>query len=189
MAGSSSAWPEPGFKFTTAVNIQMIISIIASMSKNGVIGYKNRLPWKTPEDIKWFKEKTEGHYIVMGRKTFESIGKLLPGRKCVVLTRNRKFNFPGVTAAHSIEDALEIARQGGESELFIVGGEDIYRQTLEIADRIYLTVIDSHYEGDSFFPSFDESKYRIVFKKLVDQSPRLEFFIFEKKDEKDGKKA
>ena len=159
------------------------------MSKNRVIGYKNRLPWKIPEDIRWFKEKTEGHHIVMGRKTFESIGKVLPNRKCIVLTRNRMLSFSGATTAHSLEEAIEIARQNGENELFIIGGEDIYRQTLETADRIYLTVIDSHYEGDSFFPSFDKSKYRIVFKKTVDQSPRLEFFIFEKKEEKDGKKA
>ena len=123
-----------------------MISLIVAASRNGVIGANNRLPWHLPADLKRFKQLTMGHPILMGRKTFESIGKPLPGRTNLVITRQKDFQCCGATATHSLEEALLICDR--EDEIFVIGGAEIFRQALPFADRIYLTRIERNFEGD-----------------------------------------
>lgn len=130
----------------------MILSIIAAVAKNGVIGKDNRLPWNIPEDLAHFKKITSGHTVIMGRKTFESIGKPLLGRTNIVITRNRDFSHEQVHVVHSIKEAIRLARDNRESEAFIIGGAEIYKQALPLAHKIYLTRIDKSYRGDAYFP-------------------------------------
>ncbi len=138
----------------------MRLSLIAAMSAHRVIGRDNSLPWKLPADWKHFKNLTMGHHLLMGRKTFESIGRPLPGRTTVVITRQSGYSPTGVLVAHSIEQALQLAAQ--DSEVFVAGGAEIYRQMLPRVDRIYLTSIDKDFEGDTFFPDFDESDWQLI---------------------------
>lgn len=138
----------------------MRISIIAAMSSNRVIGFNDDLPWHLPPDLRRFKELTMGHHMIMGRKTFDTIGRPLPGRVTIVVTRQSDFYHQDVLVAHSIDDALRLAQN--EEEVFIAGGGEIYRLTLGVADRIYLTIIDREFEGDTFFPLFDESDWQTV---------------------------
>jgi len=129
----------------------MIISIIAAMAKNRVIGSEGEIPWNIPEDLKRFRELTMGHPVIMGRKTFEQIGRPLPGRLNIVLTRRTGYRATGCLVLHSLADALDAC--AGADEAFICGGGEIYRQTIAMADRIYLTVIDLEPEGDVLFPA------------------------------------
>ena len=133
------------------------ISIISAMASNRAIGIRNTLPWQLPEDLKHFKSLTMGHHIVMGRKTYDSIGKPLPGRDTVIVTRNADFAVPGCLAVNSLEAALTVSH--GEAEVFFVGGAELYRQALAIAHRIYLTEIQRVFDGDAFFPEFDKSQW------------------------------
>ncbi|WP_203363807.1 dihydrofolate reductase [Bacillus sp. REN10] len=128
-----------------------MISFIWAMDQNGVIGKDNQLPWRLPEDLKFFKETTMGHPIVMGRKTFESIGKPLPGRENVILTRDRHYEAEGCTVVYSVEELVQKAEQ--EDELFITGGAEIFRLMLPFADRLYVTVIEESFDGDTYFPN------------------------------------
>jgi dihydrofolate reductase len=130
--------------------IFMIISIIAAVSNNNVIGKDNKLPWHLPGDLKRFKELTTGHTIIMGRKTFESIGRPLPSRRNIVVTRNKDYKADGVEIIHSIKEALDLVKN--EDEVFIIGGEEIYKLALPMANKIYLTRINKEYDGDAFFP-------------------------------------
>lgn len=127
------------------------------MAKNRVIGAGNKLPWHLPADLKRFKALTLGHHIIMGRKTFESIGRLLPGRTNVVITRNPAWRFEGAVVADSLQRALELA--AGDSEVFVIGGEEVFREALPVADRIYFTEIERHFEGDVYFPAFASSQW------------------------------
>ena len=152
------------------------------MSSNRVIGVNNTLPWKLSADLKRFKQLTMGHVLIMGRKTFDSIGRPLPGRTTIVVTRQQDFNPEGVAVVHSIEDAIEAATG---DEVFIAGGGDLFNQTIELADRMYLTVIAKEFDGDAFFPKFDEDNWVIKFKeehKSEDQFPyQFTFLNYEKK--------
>lgn len=141
----------------------MTVSFIAAVSDNGVIGRGGGLPWHLPGDLKWFKDKTLGHTMIMGRKTFESIGKPLPGRKTVVVTRDPSFVPNGVALARSVDEAL--GKAGEDEEVFIAGGGDIFRQTLRVADRMYLTRIHADIEGDTRFPEVDWTQWREVFRE------------------------
>lgn len=136
------------------------VSIVAAMGKNRVIGKGNTLLWHIPEDLKRFKSLTLGHPVIMGRKTFDSIvaflGKPLPGRTNIVITRDEAWQFEGAVVAHSFEGALEKARAEEREEIFVIGGAQIYEQTLPYADRLYLTLIDDEKEGDVFFPPYEE---------------------------------
>ncbi|HEX5429776.1 MAG TPA: dihydrofolate reductase [Patescibacteria group bacterium] len=148
-----------------------MISIIAAVAKNGVIGSKNGLPWHIPEDLKHYKEITTGHTMIMGRKTFESImkslGKPLPNRKNVVITRDLGYKVPqGVLVYTSIEDALEATKDDGE--IFINGGGEIYRQTFKLADKLYLTELDDNKEGDVKFPDFDRERWNEISREKKD---------------------
>jgi dihydrofolate reductase len=138
----------------------MRLSIIAAMSANRVIGSNNDLPFRLPADLKRFKSLTMGHHLIMGRKTFESIGQPLPGRSTVVITHQTGYAPAGVLVAHSIEQALEIAAE--DDEVFVAGGGQIYQQLLPRADRLYLTSIHEEFEGDTHFPEFEKSDWKLI---------------------------
>lgn len=137
--------------------------MIAAMAKNRVIGKENGLPWDIPEDMKYFMTTTQGKLVIMGRKTFDSLGKPLPKRVNYVVTRNPGFKAQGVQVFSSLASAVNAAKQevqGKDDEIFIIGGEEIYRQGLSFADRIYLTEIDREFPGDTIFPEFDKTLFR-----------------------------
>ena len=130
------------------------------MAENRVIGRNNALPWHLPADLKRFKALTMGHAVMLGRKTFDAIGRVLPGRRWVVLTRDAGWRRDGVEVVHSLEEAL--AALAGEAEVFVAGGTEIYAQALGRADRLYVTVIHADVEGDARFPAIDPSRWRPV---------------------------
>ncbi len=132
----------------------MIVSIIAAVSDNNVIGRGNRVPWRLSTDMKRFKTLTMGHHLLMGRKTFESLERPLPGRTIIVITHDRDFSVDGVLSAPSVERAIDIARL--DDEIFIAGGAQIYEQAIHRADRMYLTRVHAEIVGDAFFPEFDD---------------------------------
>jgi len=138
--------------------MQARISIIVAMAQNRTIGINNTLPWRCPADLKHFKSLTIGHHMIMGRKTFDSIGKPLPGRTTVVVTRNPELKIDGCIVTHSLEQA--IAACAGDEEIFIVGGAELYAQTLPLADTIYLTEIQQDVSGDAHFPAFNQQQWR-----------------------------
>ncbi|AGC47837.1 dihydrofolate reductase [Myxococcus stipitatus DSM 14675] len=140
----------------------MRLSAIVAMASNRAIGHQNQLPWRLPADLARFKRLTMGHTLVMGRKTYESIGRPLPGRTTVVITRQHDFAPPGVTVAHSVDEALQFAEARGDDEVFIAGGADLYAQTMARTQRLYLTRIAREYPGDVFFPDVDLSGWRLV---------------------------
>ncbi len=138
-----------------------MISLIVAMDKKRVIGVDNKLPWHLPADLKRFKELTLGHHIVMGRKTFESIGKPLPGRTTVIITRQREYKAEGCLVVHSLDAALLAA--ASDSETFILGGGEIFTQALETADKIYITEIDTEVpRGDAYFPELDRTQWKLL---------------------------
>jgi len=137
----------------------VIVSIIAAMDRKRGIGVDNKLPWRLSADLKRFRELTMSHHIIVGRKTFESIGRPLPGRRMIVVTRDRNYKAEGCDLAHSVEDATRLARERGESEVFICGGAEIYAQSIGIVDRMYLTFVEAEVAADTFFPEFDEQKW------------------------------
>ncbi|HWO01947.1 MAG TPA: dihydrofolate reductase [Blastocatellia bacterium] len=134
----------------------MIISLIVAMDEQSGIGKAGTLPWRLSSDLKRFRELTMGHHIIVGRKTFESIGKPLPGRQTIVVTRNEAYSPEGCLIAHSVKDAIELARERGETEAFICGGAAIYAEAIAAADRLYLTRVHATVDADVFFPEFDE---------------------------------
>lgn len=136
-----------------------MVSIIVAVAENGVIGDRNTLLWHISEDLKHFKRTTTGHPVVMGRKTFESLGRPLPNRTNVVITR-QALELPGCTTAHSLEEALALFP--ADEEVFVIGGAQIYAAALPVADRFYLTRVEHPYEGDTRFPEWDEAAWRVV---------------------------
>lgn len=133
--------------------------IVAAVGRNGVIGVDGRLPWRIPKDLARFKRLTMGHALVMGRATFESIGRPLPGRTNIVLTRNHDWSHEGVEVAGSLDEAIEIASSRGQ-DLFVAGGSEVYRAALDVADSMELTEVDADPEGDTWFPDVDWSEWR-----------------------------
>ena len=167
----------------------MKVSLIAATAHNNVIGRNNELPWHLPQDLKHFKSITLGKPIIMGRNTFESIGKPLPGRTNIVVTRQKNWSFAGVLVAKSMEDALELGQQfrneQGKSadEVMVIGGAEIYRHALEIADRIYLTRIDVTVEkGDAHFPELEADKWKLMSELPGDSDASLQhtFLVYER---------
>lgn len=138
----------------------MLVSIIAAMDRNRLIGNNNQLPWHLPADLAHFKKLTIGKPIIMGRKTFESIGRPLPGRTNIVLTRAETFQAEGVLVANSLRQALEHAAVADEA--MIIGGSAIYELALPRADRLYITYVENSYQGDAWFPEIDSAKWEIV---------------------------
>jgi dihydrofolate reductase len=139
----------------------VIVSVIVAMDENGGIGLEGHVPWRLSTDLKLFKKATMGHHLILGRKTYESIGKPLPGRKMVVVTNQMDYQAPGCTIVHSFEEALDLALTRGETEAFVGGGAEIYSQSLPLADRMYLSRVHAVVEVDTFFPTFDESEWAL----------------------------
>lgn len=154
----------------------MIISLIVAMSKNRVIGVNGTLPWHLPADLKHFKKVTMGKPIVMGRKTFESIGKPLPGRKNVVVTKNKDFFASGVEVVYSLDEAFEHLKN--ESEVFVIGGEAIFRQSLSKADRLFLTEIEMEVAGDTFMPPFESEFIERSRERFVEGDIAFSFVLW-----------
>ncbi len=134
------------------------VAIIAAVARNGVIGDRNRMPWYLPEDLRRFRQLTLGHAVIMGRRTFESIGRPLAGRDNIVVTRTPDWTRPGCHAAHSLDAALAAVCEPRDA--FVIGGAQIYALALPIASRLYITEIERDFEGDAFFPEFDRSRWR-----------------------------
>ncbi len=135
------------------------LSLIVAMAKNRVIGADGKIPWHLPNELRLFKSVTMGHHIIMGRKTYESINRLLPGRTTVIVTRRKDYTIPGTKIAHTLDAA--VASCAGDSEIFVIGGGELYRAALPVADRIYLTVVDAEPAGDTRMPEFDLAQWRV----------------------------
>jgi dihydrofolate reductase len=160
----------------------MQLALIAAMASNRAIGYKGQLPWRLPEDLRRFKTITMGHVLLMGRTTFDSIGRALPGRRTIVVTRQSDWSAADVEVAHSIEAALEKA---GKERVFVAGGAEIYAQTLDCADRLYLTLIDREVQGDAFFPEFDRAAFEVVERETHEEATLpFEFVTLERRNGK-----
>jgi len=140
----------------------MIVSAIVATDLNNAIGKDNQLPWNIPADLKFFKKITIGHPVIMGRKTFESVNKPLPGRLNIVITSNKDWTAESVLTANSLEEALEKATAAHYKEIFIIGGGEIYRQSMAIANRIYLTRVHTEIDGDTFFPELNANEWKMV---------------------------
>lgn len=134
------------------------VALIAAVAANGAIGLRNGLPWRLPDDLRRFKALTLGHPVVMGRRTCESIGRPLPGRENIVVTRSTEFGAPGCRVVHSLDEALTAA--GDADAVFVIGGGDLYRAALPVAERLLLTEIRRDFPGDAFFPPFDRAAFR-----------------------------
>lgn len=160
-----------------------MISLIVAHDLNRVIGMNNKLPWHIPNELAYFKEKTMGKSIVMGRNTFESIGRPLPGRLNIVITRNPSYEFEGVSVANSIEEAIELARKHHE-EVMIIGGEQIFKKVLPYADLMYITLIKQQFEGDTYFPQYEQDWELISTSdtKTTESGIQYEYMIYKRRD-------
>lgn len=135
------------------------------MAKNRVIGKNNDLPWRLPDDMKFFMQTTKGHHVIMGRKNYDSLHdkfKPLPHRTNIVVTRQKNFDAPGCIVVHAVEEAVDIARKNNEQEAFVIGGAEIYKLTLPVTNRIYLTEIQAAVDGDTFYPEFNKKEWKEV---------------------------
>jgi dihydrofolate reductase len=154
------------------------------MDEKGGIGLENRLPWRLSADLKRFKALTMGHHLIMGRKTYESIGKALSGRQMIVISRNPDFNAPGARVVTSLEDAMQIAHQAGETEIFIAGGSQIFALALPLADRIYLTRVHAITRADTFCPEINWADWTLASQEDHSADEKNEFpstfLIFDK---------
>ncbi len=157
----------------------MLLSLIVAVAKGNVIGGDNKLLWHLPADLKHFKNVTMDHTIIMGRKTFESIGKPLPGRKNIVVTRQDDYQANGCTVVNNLQEAINSCEK--EEEAFIIGGAEIFRQSIPAADKIYLTRIDHAFDGDVFFPNLNFSEWKLVkyVKYHADEKNKYEYSFAE----------
>ncbi len=165
----------------------MIISLIAALTKNRVIGKNNDLPWHLPDDMKYFMQTTKGHHVIMGRKNYESIPEKfrpLPNRTNIVVTRQKNFMAPGCTIVNTIEAGIAEAQTAGEKELFIIGGSEIYSLGMPRANRLYLTEIESTMEGDTYFPVINKNEWKELSRTHHDVDARhsyaFDFVVYEK---------
>lgn len=149
----------------------MRVHVIVAAAENDIIGRDGAMPWRIPEDLKRFKAITMGHPILMGRKTWAAIGRPLPGRENILITRQKEFSAPGATVLHSLHEALDHASARGASDVFIIGGGEIYRQALPLADVVHLTRIHAKFEGDASFPSLDPSWREVAREPREQQEP------------------
>ena len=155
----------------------MSFSIIVAVAENNVIGKDNKLLWHLPADLKFFKQTTLNHTMIMGRKTFDSIGKALPGRKTIVVTRQTDFAVENVTVAHSLKKAMELCKE--ETETFITGGAEIYKQSMPFVNKIYLTRLHQNFEGDTFFPEINAADFKLTSNQKFepDEKNKIPFSI------------
>ena len=156
------------------------ISVIAAVADNGAIGKDNKLLWHIPEDFKWFKEKTLGHPVIMGRKTFESIGKPLPNRLNIVVSSQPSYHQLGTTTASSLEEALQLAKSQDNGEIFIIGGYSLFKEGLALAHRLYITQIHANFDADVFFPDYSQFNKEIFRKDSSNDTYSYTFLILEK---------
>ena len=159
------------------------VSLVVAMGTNRVIGAHNGIPWKLPKEVKLFKDITMGHHIVMGRRTWESINRLLPGRTTVVITRDRAFEVPGAIVVHNVREALAACKD--DDEIMVIGGADIFRETLPLADRIYLTIVEAAPAGDTFMPEFDMAQWSETSSQRFEPDEKhayaFTFYVLDKK--------
>lgn len=178
------------------MNTDVKLALIVAMANNRTIGRDNELPWRLPEDLKYFKSVTMGKPIVMGRKTFDSIGRPLPGRLNIVITRNAEWQHPGVKTASSLQQALAIAvkersiaveAEPQVQEVMVIGGAEIYCASIELADRLYITKVQAQVEGDAFFPEYDEAAWNEVSRQEPEVQGETPYFfqVLERKQPKD----
>ncbi len=149
------------------------LSLIVATAHDGVIGVNNTLPWHLPEDLKRFKALTLGHHIVMGRKTYDSLGRLLPGRTTVIVTRNPHYHVEGALIAHSLPEALTLCAK--DDEAFLIGGAELYQAGLTLADKLYITEIDLEVKGDAHFPPIPDSEFQEVDREAHVSEKGLKF--------------
>lgn len=166
----------------------MIISLIAALTKNRVIGKNNNLPWHLPDDMKYFMQTTKEHHVIMGRKNYESIPEKfrpLPNRTNIVVTRQKNFTAPGCHIVHTLEAGIDMARREGEKELFIIGGSEIYDLGMAYADQLYLTEIDTILEGDTYFPPINKEEWKELSRTHHEADARhaysFDFVVYKKK--------
>ena len=153
----------------------MIVSLLVAMDENNGIGVDGGLPWHLSTDLKRFKSLTMGHHLIMGRKTYESIGRPLPGRTMIVLSRNPKYQPEGCLVAHSIDTALRFAELDSENEVFVIGGGDLFEQTIDLADRIYLTQVHATQPADVHFPEFPIEDWQELESEFVPADEKNQF--------------
>lgn len=149
------------------------LSVIAAVARNRTIGLDNTLPWHLPEDLKHFRNLTMGHHIIMGRKTYESLGRLLPGRTTVIVSRQPGYRVAGAITASSLPEA--VAACGADEEVFVIGGAELYREALALADRLYLTEVHAEFAGDAFFPEYDRHTWHETSRESHTSSAGLAF--------------
>lgn len=163
----------------------MKTSLIVAMAEDNVIGINNQLPWHLPEDLKFFKRVTMAKPVIMGRKTFESIGRPLPGRQNIVITRQTDLTFEGADVVSSLESAIDLAKQDAAiEEVMIIGGAEIYSQALNLVDQMYITHVDLNIEGDAFFPEVDWSAYELIEEEphsAEDDKPAYKFCTYQRR--------
>ncbi len=161
----------------------MIISVIAAIGENRELGFGNKLLWHLPDDLKRFKEITRGHSVITGRRTYESIGRLLPDRKNIIITRNKNFKVEDAVIVSDFEEALEKCK--GEDEVFVIGGGEVYKEALPHSDKLYLTEVESEFEADTHFPAFDKSEWKKMSEEFHPKDEKhlydFTFKIYEKK--------
>jgi dihydrofolate reductase len=162
--------------------------MIAAVARNGVIGKANDLPWHLPDDMKYFMLTTKGHHVVMGRKNYESLPEKfrpLPNRTSIVVTKQKNYNAPGCVIVNQLEAGVKLAEKNGEQELFIIGGAEIYKLGMPLADRLYLTEIDAEIEGDTFFPSYQKLEWQELSRQHHTRDERhkfvFDFVVYERK--------
>jgi dihydrofolate reductase len=181
--------PKTGLKIGNLASelLNMIISLIAALAKNRTIGKNNDLPWHLPDDMKYFMQTTKGHYVIMGRKNYDSIPekfKPLPNRTNIVVTRKKNFIAPGCIVVNSLDEGINLAKDANEKEVFIIGGAEIYNLSLSVATRLYLTEINGNIEGDTFFPAIDntwEETTRVHHEKDTRHTFDFDFVVYDKK--------
>lgn len=149
------------------------LSLIVAVAKNRVIGDNNRLPWHLPEDLKRFRALTTGHHIIMGRKTYESLGRLLPGRTTVIVTRNKSYQAKGTLIANSLEAAIQLCE--ADAEPFLIGGAELYRAGIALATKLYITQVNATVQGDAFFADIDLNDWQLTEKKDHISASGLEY--------------
>ena len=156
----------------------MTIALIVAMAENRVIGKENTIPWHIPDELQLFKKHTMGHPILMGRKTYESIGKPLPGRTNIIITRSKGFSARGCEVYTDLKEALSRFQ---DEKIFVIGGAEIFAQTLDLADELYITHVRKSISGDTFFPEFDETRFEITATESFDGEPPYTFMHYKKK--------
>lgn len=149
------------------------LSIIVAVAKNRVIGINNTLPWHLPEDLKRFRALTMGHHIIMGRKTYESLGRLLPGRITVIVTRNKDYKVEGALVANSLEAAITLCKD--DDEIFLIGGAELYQDGLKLSDKLYITELDLQVDGDAHFPQYPAEQWQQVSREAHTSEQGLSF--------------